>query len=257
MEITTLSSAKRKATSYWYDKLVEAEDYLTIGGELYLDDWEFITPLIANKTEVSARKIKEPFYWYIKPSKTEGYFLIAYKPYLNDTKFIRSLIANTEELRHSLNYTYEIQATKAVESLLERVRSYLTDLESPYIQNKESKDTLKLILNDELIIELPYQFESLYNSIEESKYILELEENWDGEGSPTYKQSTWRRAIEFISNYAIWIFSETNRIIDAPKIYHGPNGSIDILWKKENYRLLINIPDDAEKPASFYGDDYK
>ena len=50
---------------------------------------------------------------------------------------------------------------------------------------------------------------------------------------------------------------EFGRTIEAPKIYHGPAGSIDILWKHPKYRILINIPEDPNVPATFYGDDYK
>ncbi|MFQ5677782.1 MAG: hypothetical protein ACE5G1_17970, partial [bacterium] len=49
---------------------------------------------------------------------------------------------------------------------------------------------------------------------------------------------------------------ETSRVIPTPKITPGPNGSIDILWKSANYRLLINIPDNPKKQASFYGDNF-
>lgn len=38
-----------------------------------------------------------------------------------------------------------------------------------------------------------------------------------------------------------------------PTIYNGPEGSIDILWETADHRLLINVPKDTGKPASYYG----
>lgn len=137
------------------------------------------------------------------------------------------------------------------------IQDYFNELTKFYwLSEKLLIHNRQIYLNNELIVELPSRFEDLYECIEKSKYILELKENWDDEGSPPYKKSTWIRAIKFVSDYALWIFTETNKVIDTPKICHGPNGSIDILWKKGNYRLLINIPENTEKPASFYGDDY-
>jgi len=111
-------------------------------------------------------------------------------------------------------------------------------------------------LDDEIILEIPNNFDKLYESIEKSKYILDLEDDWDDEGSPAYDKTTWIRAIKFIYNYTKKVYDEYGIKIGAPKISQGPEGSIDILWKKKSYRLLINIPQDPKKPASYYGDDY-
>lgn len=181
------------------------------------------------------------------------------KKYKKDEAKIVDLAAKKEELYVLKKYADEIRLIDAIfarGSWSNQIEQSLESI-SFYIKDEESKDVLKVTLNNELIVELPHQFKALHNSIEKSKYILKLEENWDDEGSPPYKESTWKKAIEFISKYTVWIFSETNKVIDAPQIYHGPNGSIDLLWEKENYRLLIKIPENPEMPASFYGDDYK
>ncbi len=111
-------------------------------------------------------------------------------------------------------------------------------------------------LKNTVTIELPSRFYELDREVENSKYILALENDWDDEGSVAYQEATWKKAIQFTSNYAKWVFDETSRVIPTPKIAPGPNGSIDILWKSPNYRLLINIPDNLKKQASFYGDNY-
>ena len=119
------------------------------------------------------------------------------------------------------------------------------------------KETIEIELGNKVIAELPINLIAICQAIEQSKYILELEDDWDEEGSEGYKKSTWKKAIEFIANYANWVLDETSIIIDTPKIFPGPEGSIEILWKKPKYRLLINIPEDPQSPASFYGDDFE
>jgi len=44
--------------------------------------------------------------------------------------------------------------------------------------------------------------------------------------------------------------------LPSPKIQPGPEASIDLHWKMERFELLVNIPNDPSKPATFYGDDY-
>jgi len=120
----------------------------------------------------------------------------------------------------------------------------------------KEKENLVVNLDEEIILEIPPKFDELFKSIEKSKYILDLEDDWDDEGSPAYDKTTWIRAIKFIYNYTKKVYDEYGIKIGAPKISQGPEGSIDILWKKKSYRLLINIPQDHKKPASYYGDDY-
>lgn len=95
---------------------------------------------------------------------------------------------------------------------------------------------------------------NLEKEIEYSKYILNLKDNWDDEGSIEYKQRTWEKSIKFIREYFYEIKIQFNITVDIPKIYPGPNGSIDIFWKNKNYELLINVNDNNDI-ASYYGDD--
>lgn len=96
----------------------------------------------------------------------------------------------------------------------------------------------------------------LLEKIAASRKILAWSDNWDGEGSPGYKELTWKRSIRFIQDHIHWLWRKYALVIDAPDILPGPDGSIDIHWETKNYELLINIPADPSEPASFYGDDY-
>ncbi len=119
------------------------------------------------------------------------------------------------------------------------------------------EEKIRVEIDSRKVIELPIRLSKLARSIEESMYILELEEDFDGEESVGYQFSTWERAIDFLVNYSKWALEAYKIIIDSPKIYQGPDGSIDILWKTQGYKLLINIPEKLDCPASFYGDDFK
>ena len=86
--------------------------------------------------------------------------------------------------------------------------------------------------------------------------LLEMEDGWDGEGSPSYSEDTVDRAIEFVVAQARRV-SDFGLSIPTPHIGPGPDGSIDLHWKQSSRELLVNIPADVHKVATFYGDDYK
>jgi hypothetical protein len=91
------------------------------------------------------------------------------------------------------------------------------------------------------------------NAIQSSLSILDLKEDWDEEGSPGYEEATWRRAAEFVKDVASAFHRRSGAWVDPPRILPGPDGSIDIHWKTSKRELLINIPDDREEPADYYG----
>jgi hypothetical protein len=138
---------------------------------------------------------------------------------------------------------------------------------------------------------LPTELTFLFKIIDKSQYILKLEDDWDDAGSEKYHAQTWVNAMSFLMRYAKALHDDFNIVIKSPKIYHGPKGSIDIIWEPSNfprvntdeleremriagmtqdeqssiikqntpiypYRLVINIPKESKK-AMFYADNYK
>lgn len=99
------------------------------------------------------------------------------------------------------------------------------------------------------------EVDELATEISRSRYILELEDNWDDAGSPGYKAATWLRAIRYLQGHASRLKSKFGINVRAPIISQGPDGSIDIYWKTGDYRLLLNIPEDKGAKATFYGED--
>jgi len=90
-------------------------------------------------------------------------------------------------------------------------------------------------------VSLPQELVSIANQIIRSRRILDLPEDWDGEGSPSFEEVTWWWAAWFITRMSRTFWNETKTILPTPSIYEGPEGSIDIVWRNDKRRLLINI----------------
>lgn len=116
---------------------------------------------------------------------------------------------------------------------------------------------IEIQLAEETIGTLPEQLINIKNALEEAQDLLALEADWDDEGAPPIDKNTLIRAIHFVMDYSSWLFYEQGIILSPPQILPGADGSIDILWRTNNYRMLVNIPLDANKQAEYYGDDKK
>jgi len=91
--------------------------------------------------------------------------------------------------------------------------------------------------------------------IEQAKNLLKLAHDCDDEGSPTYSKGTLDRAVAFLTAHSEQ-FKKFGLHLPVPKINPGPDGSVDIHWKRQSWELLVNIPADANEMAGFYGDNY-
>ena len=100
----------------------------------------------------------------------------------------------------------------------------------------------------------PPNMSALSSAIQESRSVLDLPNDWDGEGSPAYAESTWTRAVDFLLHNAERLWQDQGIVISAPQILPGPDGSIDLHWHVKNHELLLNIPADPNEPADYYGD---
>jgi hypothetical protein len=93
----------------------------------------------------------------------------------------------------------------------------------------------------------------LADIIERSRWMLELADDFDGEGSPAYLEETWKRAATFLARNAVALYEECGEVIDAPNIHNGPQGSIDVYWNSARGRLLVNFPPQGTADPSFCG----
>ena len=99
-------------------------------------------------------------------------------------------------------------------------------------------------------------YKGLKAEIERAKRILELEDDWDGEGSSGYSEDTFNRAVAFLTTHAEGFWESCGIRLPIPRIGPGPDGSIDLHWKLPSRELLVNIPADANEVPTFYGDNY-
>ena len=101
----------------------------------------------------------------------------------------------------------------------------------------------------------PPAIKNLIDAIQQSRVILQFEDDWDGEGSPGYSESTWNRAQNFLLKNALQLWRRHKTCFDPPTIQPGPHGSIDLHWRTPKRELLINVPFNLKEPISYYGDD--
>ena len=87
-----------------------------------------------------------------------------------------------------------------------------------------------------------------------SRALLELKEDWDGEGASTISEETWNRAVRFLRNNAATLWEKYAKRAESPSIVPVNDGSIDIHWKIARRELLVNIPPNPGKRATYYGD---
>ena len=71
-----------------------------------------------------------------------------------------------------------------------------------------------------------------------------------------YSEETLKRAVDFLTEHLLTIWSRQCVMVPVPRFGIGPNESVDLYWKQPSWELLINIPADPAALASFYGDDY-
>ena len=88
-----------------------------------------------------------------------------------------------------------------------------------------------------------------------ARWMLAPAPDVEVEGFTPCSKDTWDRMESFLTRHTREFLRSFRKVIPAPEILPGPKGSIDILWKSPLCELLVNIPTDPSKPATFYGDD--
>ena len=110
---------------------------------------------------------------------------------------------------------------------------------------------------DEKNFSVPTNLSYVALAIEDSISMLELEEDWDGANGKKIEYKTWSNASTFLLSYSKYILDKFGSIIKSPEINASGNGSIDLVWKTQNARLLVNFkPSGNQVLASCYGDLY-
>jgi hypothetical protein len=76
------------------------------------------------------------------------------------------------------------------------------------------------------------------------------------EDAPLYSRDTLHRASAFLKAQSAQALKMYGAFAPVPNIGIGPNGSVDLHWKRNDWELLVNIPADNDEPATYYGDNY-
>lgn len=118
---------------------------------------------------------------------------------------------------------------------------------------RHSSQYYNLAINDTLILKIPVLNKELEHVFLEAKYILDLKEDWDDEGAVGYTQESWEAAANFLIGFNKWLKNIFSGGLYLPKIYHGPKGTIDIVWNENDFRLFLNI-DYINTKGTFYSD---
>ena len=104
--------------------------------------------------------------------------------------------------------------------------------------------------------QLPPSFNNIKEAIEESSFILDLSDNWDDENALKVPDNVWLNAIRFLIQYSIEIDKNYNSIIKPPSIMPCSDGSIDLFWNVNNFRMLINFRNSEQNEAYYYADKF-
>lgn len=102
---------------------------------------------------------------------------------------------------------------------------------------------------------LPSELGVFIPAIECSRAMLELEDDWDDEGSSGYAEETWRRAVGVALASAGSYLRTRLTAPPTPAFSKGPEGSVDILWWSDGKRLMVNVPAEDNEPVTYHGYD--
>lgn len=118
-----------------------------------------------------------------------------------------------------------------------------------------SKKTIDCVqINGERYI-IDEKLKHISTTINNSNYLLKLEEDWDSDGALGINELVYYRAIKLLVTYSKSILKNFEIAIKSPDISAGRDGSIDLNWKNENSGMLITILNTPDFNIHYYGDD--
>jgi len=103
----------------------------------------------------------------------------------------------------------------------------------------------------------PAELRPFVEEIVRSSYLLNLQNDWDGEGAPRLSRSTWHRALSLLIELATDYWEERGDSLPSPSIQPGIEGDLDLYWTVRDRKILINVPDEDEDLATVFGRDLK
>lgn len=100
---------------------------------------------------------------------------------------------------------------------------------------------------------LPPSLAPVAQILRESHQVVNLPPDWDGEGGKVCTEETWGRAASIVVHHTRIIWEQYSKVIPPHRIIPDLEGGIDVHWRRGPYELLLNVPDDASEPVTFFG----
>jgi hypothetical protein len=134
------------------------------------------------------------------------------------------------------------------------IDDYANSFETPesFEDNRKWLNTTGDYFRESIATAVRTEHECIENEITASEFILHIGNELGDPDFRPYERATWRRACNFLRRLAIHAHSCGFAGIGTPEIVPASKGSIDLLWRTPDKRLLINFPAGSERP-SYYG----
>ncbi len=131
---------------------------------------------------------------------------------------------------------------------LKRTNETIPDLLTRLIESSnELKDDLRSPEKEKII-------ENLNLALKKFKEdTINLQDDWDGQGSKGFSEELWQRVIDFLLIIYIRLYKEELHA-PFPLVLPNTDGSLDIDWETETFELLINFSPDPEELVHMYGE---
>lgn len=125
-----------------------------------------------------------------------------------------------------------------------------------------SKLPVRIITSAELVKEFQVYYddnEEVHNLLEPLKNklnsLLELPDDWDGEGTSSYSQKHVARVETWLFSFFCSYYEHYDTYPPVPKVSKAAGPSIDVYWKKDKRSFLINFPEKEDEQCTFAGFD--
>ncbi|MEP6804655.1 MAG: hypothetical protein ABI892_09035 [Flavobacterium sp.] len=126
-----------------------------------------------------------------------------------------------------------------------------SSINSPKLFYKKQNLTIE---TSQGIFNLDERLHNIYESIQQSKSLLDCKDGWDEEDAVGCNSLIYDRAINLLIKYSQNVLRYHNVNIQAPEINLGRDGSIDLEWRCDKSIFLITTLNTLDFEAHFYGD---
>jgi hypothetical protein len=162
---------------------------------------------------------------------------------------------------------YDVQLRRLSEELsrimTDAERSSAVGAPSSDVAEGAERSVLRSAERDEsasVMLETPRQVLELFRpglhaAIMDSRRFLALETDWDGVGSPGYREETWQRAVAFLVRFSAELSDGIDVETSDIELMPGSNGNIDFELFVGSRRLLFSVHEADEHTVRFFGHD--